>query len=208
MRPSERGNGPPLPAVCVIGIAGPSGCGKTTLAHAVARRAGGIVFGLDAYYHDQRDVAEALLQVDVPEAIDVRLACEHLQTLVLGSGIEQPIYDFAYHARRDATRRIEPSRLIIVEGLFALYWSELRELMGMRVFVTLDHDECLRRRIARDVRERGRTELEVTALYEVEVRPMYDRHVAPTRTHAQLVLDGRNHIDRLTASIITAIESN
>jgi uridine kinase len=202
MRPKGRGGEAPLPAVRVVGIAGPSGCGKTTLAHAVARRADGIVFGLDAYYVDQRDVAEELLQVDIPEAIDVALARQHLQALVLGRGVEQPIYDFAYHARRDGTRRVDPSTLIVVEGLFALYWSELRDLMAMRVFVALDHDECLRRRIARDVRERGRTELEVTAQYELQVRPMYDRHVEPTRAHAQLVLDGRSDIDQLTARII------
>jgi uridine kinase len=191
----------------VIGIAGPSGCGKTTLAHAVARRAGGIVFGLDAYYRDQRDVPEELLQVDIPEAIDVALARQHLQSLVLGNGIEQPIYDFAYHARRDGTRRVEPSTLIVVEGLFALYWTELRDLMAMRVFVALDHDECLRRRIARDVRERGRTELEITAHYEMQVRPMYDRHVDPTRAHAQLVLDGRGDLNGLADRVLRALGS-
>jgi uridine kinase len=208
MRPREGATERPPLAVRVVGIAGPSGCGKTTLAHAVAQHAGGIVLGLDAYYRDQRDVEDARLQVDVPEAIDVGLAGLHLQALLLGNGIEQPVYDFARHARRDETRRVEPSPLVVVEGLFALYWTELRELMRTRVFVTLDHDECLRRRIERDMRERGRSAVEVTAQYEEQVRPMYDRHVAPTRHHAHIVLDGRARVDQLARQILGALGEN
>ncbi|HNY85556.1 MAG TPA: uridine kinase, partial [Candidatus Hydrogenedentes bacterium] len=49
---------------------------------------------------------------------------------------------------------------------------------------------ALRRRIARDTRERGRTEESVRRQYEETVRPMADRWCRPTRAHAGLVLDG------------------
>jgi uridine kinase len=189
----------------VLGIAGPSGSGKTTLARAVATRCDGVVFALDAYYHDQRDVDESAINVDVPEAIDVALALEHLRGLVAGRTVDQPVYDFATHARTDETRALAPAPFVFVEGLFALYWPELRALMHARVFVDLDHDECLRRRIERDVRQRGRTRAEVTSQYERKVRPMYERHVEPTRRHADVLLDGRADLHRLVEGLAGAL---
>jgi uridine kinase len=188
-----------------VGIAGPSGSGKTTLARAAADRYSGVVFALDAYYHDQRGVDESAINVDVPEAIDAALAIVHLHALVAGRAIDQPVYDFATHARTDQTRVLQPAPFVFVEGLFALYWTELRALMDARVFVALDHDECLRRRIDRDVRERGRSRAEVTSQYEGKVRPMYDRHVEPTRRHADVILDGRANIDRLVEGLVGAL---
>jgi uridine kinase len=164
------------------------------------------VFALDAYYRDQRGVDESSIDVDVPEAIDHPLAIEHLRLLTAGRKVAQPDYDFATHARTARTRLVEPAPLVVVEGLFALYWAEVRDLAHTRVFVTLDHDECLRRRIERDVRERGRTQREVMAQYESKVRPMYDRYVDATRQHAHVVLDGRDAIDVLTERILAMIE--
>lgn len=207
MQPPARPTGPlDRPTIRVVGIAGPSGAGKTTLARALADRAGGAVFALDAYYHDQREISEAAIQVDVPEAIDAALAVSQLRTLVTGVAVEQPVYDFATHARLESTRLIQPARLLLVEGLFAFFWEDLRAAMHTRVFVDLDHDECLRRRIARDLRERGRTRDEVIAQYEQNVRPMYERHVAPTRSYAHLVLDGQADIEVMAARVLGAIE--
>lgn len=206
MPPEARPAGSFVPStIRVLGIAGPSGSGKTTLAHAVAARCDGVVFALDAYYHDQRDVDESAIDVDVPKAIDVALALEHLRGLVAGRTIDQPVYDFATHARTDQTRSLAPARFVFVEGLFALYWPELRALMHARVFIDLDHDECLRRRIERDVRERGRTRAEVASQYENKVRPMYERHVEPTRRHADVVLDGHAEIHRLVEGLADAL---
>ncbi|HEU4928584.1 MAG TPA: AAA family ATPase, partial [Candidatus Krumholzibacteria bacterium] len=143
--------------VRVVGIAGPSGSGKSSLAQALASRLDGVVFALDAYYRDQRHLSEDEIDVDIPDAIEAALAAEHLRALVSGRPVDQPVYDFATHARTPRTRPLAPGALVVVEGLFALYWGELRELMHTRAFIALDHDECLRRRSARDVRLRGRT---------------------------------------------------
>lgn len=191
----------------VVGIAGPSGSGKTTLARAVAARVpgGGVVFPLDAYYRDQRGVSESEIDVDVPAAIDHLLAITQLRTLAAGRKVAQPEYDFATHARTERSMVLEPAPLVVVEGLFALYWAEVREMVQVRIFVTLDHDECLRRRIERDVRERGRTLGDVAVQYENKVRPMYERYVAPTLDHANLVLDGGAPLDVLAERILKAL---
>ena len=207
MRPADAQNRGKTGAIRVVGIAGPSGSGKTTLAEAVADRVtgGGVVFALDAYYRDQRGVDESVIDVDVPEAIEHELVYEHLRSLASGRRVEQPEYDFATHSRAPRGRVLEPAPIVVVEGLFALYWAQVRELVHTRVFVTLDHEECLRRRIERDVRERGRTRSEVVSQYENKVRPMYDRYVDATRHHAHLVLDGRASIDVLAEQILTVL---
>lgn len=208
MGPEARFNGPsagiPGP-VRVVGIAGPSGSGKTTIARAAAERCDGVVLALDAYYRDQRGVDERVLDVDIPEAIDVALALAHVNDLVAGRAVDQPVYDYATHARTGATRVLAPAPVVFVEGLFALYWPELRAPMHARVFVALDHDECLRRRIDRDTRERGRTREEVTLQYQAKVRPMYERYVEPTRRHAHVTLDGCDDIDRLAERLLRAL---
>ncbi len=193
------------PEVRVVGIAGPSGSGKTTLAQALASRAQGVVFALDAYYRDQSLVSEDEIDVDVPGAIEVVLAAEHLRELVAGRPVHQPVYDYATHARTGRTHPLPPGSLIVVEGLFALYWSELRDLMDARAFIALDHDECLRRRVARDVSDRGRSYDDIVAMYERKVRPMYEAHVAPTRRYADVVLDGSTPIDELVSKLLTAV---
>ncbi len=190
----------------MVGIAGPSGSGKTTIAHAIADRVNGVVFALDAYYRDQREVPEASIDVDIPAAIDIDLALSQLQTLAAGIPIDQPIYDYATHSRTGVTRALPAASAVIVEGLFAFYWPEFRELMHTRVFVALDHDQCLQRRVERDIRERGRTRAEIVTMYERKVRPMYDQYVDPTRHHAHIVLDGGAPVDSLAAGVIDAFD--
>ncbi len=193
--------------VHVVGIAGPSGSGKTSLARRIAGRVpgGGVVFALDAYYRDQRGVPDDVINVDVPDAIEVELALEQLRALARGASIEQPVYDYATHARTPATRTIAPAAFVIVDGLYALYWSELRAEIDTGVFLSLDHERCLDRRVARDTRERGRSRDSVVAQYERTVRPMYDRYVDGTRRHANLVLDASQPLDVLTDRVLTRI---
>ena len=163
------------------------------------------MFALDAYYRDQREVPEASIDVDIPAAIDIELALSQLRTLAAGTPIDQPVYDYATHSRTGVTRVLPAASAVIVEGLFAFYWPEFRELMHTRVFVALDHDECLRRRVERDVRERGRTRAEVVTMYERKVRPMYDQYVEPTRHHAHIVLDGGAPVESLAEGVLVRL---
>jgi uridine kinase len=194
----------------VVAIAGPSGSGKTTVAQLVAERVpgGAVVFALDAYYNDQRDVPEASIQVDVPGALDRHLVFEQLRALTRGVPVQQPIYDYATHQRAPVRRAVDPAPCLIVEGLFALYWPDVRKLVTTGVFLSLDHAECLERRIARDAIERGRSRTAVVYQYENNVKPMYDLHVDPTRQYAQLVLDARAPADQLAARIVRSIETS
>jgi uridine kinase len=197
------------PGPIVVGIAGPSGSGKTTLARLVVERlpGGAVLFPLDAYYRDQAGVPEDVLNVDDPAAFDSNLIFEHLRQLLAGVPIQQPIYDYATHSRAPVRRTVNPLPNLVVEGIFALYWPQVRDLFTTSVFLSLDHTQCLERRVERDLRERSRSRTAVVYHYERSVRPMYDMHIHPTREHASLVLDARANAELLASRIMRSIEA-
>lgn len=195
----------------LIGIAGRSGSGKTALARELAALllgAPGDVLSLDAYYADRRDVAPAArsrLDFDRPEALDRALLAEHLRRLAAGRPVERPVYDFHRHVRSRRTAPLAPGRVVIVEGRLALHHAEVRALLATRVYVAVDAETCLRRRLARDTRERGRTAASVRAQWRATVQPGFVRFVEPTRRHADLVVDGREPLAVLAAAVRRAI---
>jgi len=177
----------------MIGIAGGSCSGKSSIARRLSGLAEGQlgVLGVDSYYRDFSGVAENDIEVDLPEALDHELLIGQLAELAAGRPVERPVYDYRTHSRRAGEGlRMDPGDFVVVEGLFALYWEEVRNLLDLAVFVTVDHDTALQRRIERDVRERGRTEASVRAQYSDKVRPNFERFVEPTKALAGLVVDG------------------
>ena len=83
----------------------------------------------------------------------------------------------------------------MVEGLFALYYSALRPLYQLRVYIDTPDDLCLERRIKRDVQDRGRTPESVLRQYEATVRPASVAFVRPSAVHADLAVDGAGALD-------------
>ena len=132
---------------------------------------------------------------------------ETVQQLSRGEAIEKPVYDFKVHARTGQRQPIEPREFIIVEGLFALYWEEIRRVMQTKVFVDLADETCLARRIERDTHERGRTRESILAQYYGTVLPMAARYVHPTRAYADLLLAGDNNIRDGVQAVLQHIQA-
>lgn len=191
----------------LIAIGGCSCSGKTTLARTLAQALGGTVVPLDSYYRDLSHFeppARARVNFDEPEAIESTLLLRDLRSLMAGGRIERPVYDYATHTRARRAVTLEAGDTFILEGLFALYWRELRELCALRVFVDASEQTCLERRIARDVAERGRTEQSVREQFEATVRPMARRYVLPTREFADIVVPGEGSIEGSTRAVLDA----
>ena len=192
----------------LIGIAGPSCSGKSEVSRRLSRILRAPMVALDHYYKDMKDVpfeVRAKTNFDAPDALDKQLILEHTRKLKEGCAIEQPTYDFARHTRADETEHIRAAEFVILEGLFALHWPEVRALLDARVYITAEHDVCLERRIYRDVRERGRSEESVRAQYEATVRPMCEKYVTPSREHAELVLNGTDPVKQSVLKLLTVI---
>jgi uridine kinase len=181
----------------LIGVAGPSCAGKSYLARHLAERLDAALFQLDWYYRelDRLSLTErAGFNFDSPEALESKLLLDHLQKLHAGERIARPVYDFATHTRTGELRELAPRPFIVVEGLFALYWAELRRMLGTTIYVELEEQLCLERRIERDMRERGRTRESVLQQYHATVLPMAREYVYPTRAHADVILRGDDEI--------------
>lgn len=178
----------------VVGIAGGTGSGKTTVAHklAAAMPSGRCVtIEHDAYYRDQRHLSveeRVTINYDHPASLESSLLATHLRELRSGRVVEVPIYDFATHTRRIDTRRVEPARVIVVEGILVFTEPALREQMDIKIFVDTDPDIRLMRRIRRDIEQRGRTFQSVRDQYYATVRPMHLEYVEPSKRWADLII--------------------
>ena len=145
------------------------------------------------------------MNYDHPEALDWDLLAAHLSRLETGKPIEEPRYLFDQHTRSAETTRIEPQPFLIVEGILALHSLEIRTLLDLKVFVSTQDDECLRRRLDRDIAERGRTRDCVLRQYEETVWPMAQQFVLPSREHADLVVSGEEPLDQSVAAVLAAV---
>jgi len=193
---------------CLIGIAGPSCAGKTLLAGRLAFELDAPIVALDSYYHSLGHLPleqSARSNFDMPESLDAGLLVRHVEQLARGEEIHVPVYDFTCHKRTTAVRVVRPARHVLIEGLFALHWEAVRELLDVKLYVGAGDDVCLRRRIERDVRERGRTPESVLEQYQTTVQPMARRYVLPTAAFAGLVLDGEAPIEESVAAALTVI---
>ncbi len=175
-----------------IGIAGGSGSGKSTIVHRIVASCYGadvVVLPHDSYYHSLAHMPEAARgNWDHPDSLDNALFVAHVEALRRGEAIEQPVYDFATHSRLERTIRVEPRRVLLVEGILLFAIPDVLPQLDLRVFVHTPAEERLIRRLDRDVRERGRTHASVIEQFRATVRPMHDRFVEPSRAHAHLIV--------------------
>ena len=191
----------------LIGLAGGTGAGKSTIVRALVDRFGGCTIDLDAYYLDRSGLApeeRSRINYDQPSAFDEALLVEHLERLVAGEAVPKPVYAFDTHTRV-GVEMVAPARLVIVEGLFTLWWESLRSLLAVKVFLDVPADIRLVRRIRRDLAERHRTTEQVLQQYVGTVRPMHERYVEPTRAHADVVVTNDGPIEDTVERVINVL---
>ena len=178
----------------IIGIAGGTGSGKSTFTNRLKAYFGDRITVMyhDNYYrpHDDLPFEERQkINYDHPDSLETDLLIEHLKALREGKAIDCPTYDFAHHTRAKEIVRVEPSRVIIVEGILILQDARLRDLFDIKIFVEADADERILRRVTRDIKERGRSLENIMEQYLTTVKPMHYLYVEPTKTVADLILN-------------------
>ena len=194
-----------------IGLAGGSGSGKTTIAQSVVDRLDGQVALLqhDAYYRHMPQLSfddRTRVNYDHPSSLETELLVEHLEMLRSGKAVDRPIYDFASHLRSEDVVRVEPARVVVVEGILVLAEPELRSELDLKIFVDTDPDLRLARRLQRDIDERGRTVQSVIGQYFDTVRPMHLEFVEASKRYADLIIpEGYN--PRAVATVVELIRS-
>ncbi|MBR5301825.1 MAG: uridine kinase [Clostridia bacterium] len=179
-----------------IGICGASGSGKTTLADELAKMANKsiLIINQDAYYYDHPDMSfedRCLLNYDEPGIFDHDLLLEDIRSLLSGKRVLRKRYDYSNHRRAPQQEEyLEPHDVIIVEGIHAFYDERLRKLMDLKLYVRVDSDICLLRRIQRDINERGRAIDNISSQYLSTVKPMFDQFIRNYEQHADVIVAG------------------
>ncbi len=179
--------------ILVIGIAGGTGSGKTTLTNRLKERFGKDISVIrhDDYYRSQDDISfeeRVKTNYDHPDSFETDLLIEHLKQLKNGHSIECPVYSFSEHTRTKDTRKIDPTKVIIVEGILIFQNPELLNMLDIRIFVDTDPDVRILRRILRDVKERGRSLDSVVTQYLSTVKPMHEQFVEPSKRNADIIV--------------------
>ncbi|HMA01498.1 MAG: uridine kinase, partial [Gemmatimonas sp.] len=167
----------------IVGVAGGSGSGKSTVARKVAERLTDISVasvGMDAYYRSLSHLAfdeRKQLNWDHPDVVDMELLGDQLEALASGAAIEKPVYDFVAHLRTARTEPVSSADVVIVDGILLFWNPRVRALCDIKIFVDVDADIRLIRRIRRDMRVRGRNLNDILDQYLATVRPMHEEFV-------------------------------
>ncbi|HJQ36980.1 MAG TPA: uridine kinase [Thermoanaerobaculia bacterium] len=196
----------------VIGIAGGTGSGKTTVARSIYDRVGRDRIewiSHDSYYRNFDALSPEErhgINFDHPDSLETELLCRHLDVLSKGSSIEVPVYDFTTHSRKTDTQRVEPRKVVIVEGILVLGEPELRKRIDIKLYVDTPADIRFVRRLQRDISERGRSVESVIQQYVTTVRPMHEEFVEPSKRYADLIIpEGGENLVAIDA-IIARVE--
>ncbi len=182
-----------------IGICGASGSGKSTLSEELLRAIGpdNTLINQDAYYYDHPHLSfeeRAALNYDEPHIFDHDLLNSDIDALLSGQSIQKKLYDFTDHRRAHSDELIKPGRVLIMEGIHAFYDKRLLDKMFLKLFISVEPDICLLRRINRDLKERERSIDSISDQYLKTVKPMYEKYIRNYIHEADIIVSrgGKN----------------
>ncbi|MGY5449482.1 uridine kinase [Agarivorans sp. MS3-6] len=197
----------------VIGISGASASGKSlfskTIVNDIRSELGDsciAVINEDSYYNDQSHITpeqRKKTNYDHPKSMDHALLVSHLKQLKQGLTIEQPQYSYTVNNRMEQTKTVQPTKIIVLEGILLFTDPAIRDQLDISIFVDTPLDICLARRIQRDLKERGRTLDSVLSQYHHTVRPMFLQFVEPSKQYADVIVP-RGGKNRIAIDIINA----
>ena len=201
----------------LIGITGGSGSGKTTFASKVTSKLPSdkvSVLSMDSYYLQDQPTEyytkSGRPNYDHPKAFDWPLLQKHISTLKNGESIEVPIYDFKTSERLSKTTTLEPSPVVLFEGIFTLFDQQIRDSLDIKCFLHVDSDIRFTRRLNRDVAERGRSLESVINQYYDSVRPMYEKFLSPQKQYADFIVGEETDVasEILSARLLQIIDES
>jgi uridine kinase len=186
----------------IIGVAGGSGSGKSTVARKVTEQLTDVSVAqvsMDAYYRNMSHLTfdeRRQLNWDHPDLVDMELLGDQLEALATGAAVDKPVYDYVAHLRATRTERVSGADVVLVDGILLFWNPRVRALCDLKIFVDVEADIRLIRRIRRDMRVRGRQLNDILDQYLTTVRPMHEEFVEPTKQFADIIVPhgGRNEV--------------
>lgn len=193
----------------MLGLAGPSGSGKSTVARQLAARLNGQVLSMESYAisvnhlsYDDRTKQD----YDTPQATDVELLEKDIRQYAAGHSIEAPVYDFGQNLRTSRRQHVAAGSLLIVEGILALYFDELRQHYNLSIYLEAPEEVLFHRRRVRDITERQRGREFIRWQWDNFVMPSTRRHVLPSKRYADLVIDATADLAKVEKAVVDAVQ--
>ena len=200
----------------IIGVAGGSGSGKSSVARKIAEALSpaSVAFtDMDAYYKNFSTLTldeRRKVNWDHPDTLDMDLLVAHLEQLARGEAIDKPMYDFVGHLRKEQSVRVPASDVVVIDGILLFVDQRVRDLCDIKLFVDVDADIRLIRRIRRDIAKRGRPLEEILEQYLTTVQPMHLQFVEPSKRYADIIVPRGAHnkvaIDLIVATILRRLQ--
>lgn len=197
----------------VIGICGGSGSGKTTLLNKLAEHYALLkptTFVMDNYYkpiHLQEKDSNQEVNFDLPTALDRESMSRDFDALIAGNPIQVKEYHFN-NAKTDNYITLEPSPIIIIEGIFLFHYEEIRTKLDFAIFVELDLETQLKRRLLRDNATRGYSEKAIKYQWDNHVIPSYQQYLIPYKEHADFVFINELEMEQEFSKLVQTIEQS
>lgn len=197
----------------IVCVSGASGSGKSTIVEMLAEEFSHLeiaVLHQDHYFKDLADVPSGTRQsvnFDHPDALDLDLLRNHLDSLARRRPIMRPSYDFKTHTRLPVAVRIDPAPVVVFDGVLGLAIEDIRAFFDFKVFVEVDDDLRFIRRLKRDIAVRGRSMTSVIDQYLDSVREMNRIYVEPSKVYADQIISW-NEVQRERVADIGALIMN
>jgi uridine kinase len=184
----------------IIGIAGGSGSGKTFFLNCFLNHFANeevCLVSQDDYYIPVGEMTaeeNKLYNFDLPSTIDDKHFLADIKKLIDGETVYKKEYTFNNANAKPKILEIKPAPIIIVEGLFILHFQEISKLLDLKIFIDTEEEVALKRRLKRDLMERGYSEDDILYKWVNHVVPAYRKFLLPYKNECDKVITNNTHV--------------
>lgn len=197
----------------IIGITGGSASGKTLFLEkllAFFKPHHICLISQDNYYKpydlQPRDDL-GIANFDTPESIDFGEYARDIRKIQSGESVTRLEYTFNNPNRTPRLLTFTPAPIVLVEGIFVLYYQDLADLLDLKLFIDAKDHIKVKRRILRDKVERGYDLDDVLYRYEKHVMPTYEKFIEPLKHEADLIVPNNKGFDKALEVITSHIQN-
>lgn len=177
----------------IISISGGSGAGKSYLAQLLKNNLDTLLnrkvalINMDDYYKTKPPIRN----YDHPDAFDINALLITLRHWHYSGTLLRQKYSFINH-KTSRLPCIKDIKIIIIEGLYSYYDKQMYDLSDLRVYVQADEQLRIKRRIQRDLKDRGIPEDENRSMIQSFVLNMHKRYVRTQKEKSDIIVSSDN----------------
>ncbi len=180
----------------VIGVGGRTSSGKTTAVISSLITAFPdmvTVISTDDFAKGTEFVKDKIRQgvamnYDHPNYYDTPEARRVVGDLLDGKSTQKPVFNFKKgEGEPDGEERVDPSKIIVVEGLYALS-PDLADLYDTTAFVDISMHGSIIRRLMRDIQRTNMTPAQILRYYMDYAESMYQQFIQATKDSSEFVI--------------------